>query len=303
MKTIAVVVVSYNSSAVLPGLLDSLDEGMDGTAWRLIVVDNASTDGSADIVGLLAPDATVIRSPGNDGYAAGINRGVRASGEVDAVLILNPDVRLGARCAIALAEALTPPVGMAAPFLEDAAGTMIPSIRREPTLGRAVADALVGAERAGRRRRWGEVATDPREYADQHVIDWAEGSTLMVSATCLSEVGPWDESFFLYSEEVDFALRARDAGFAVAFVPEARATHLEGGSSGSAALWALVVSNRWRLYRKRHGRVASTAFWGALVLREGSRAMVGGSVNRASLRYLVSPRRMRERPGPDSIRR
>ena len=91
MKTIAVVVVSYNSSPVLPGLLDSLDEGMDGTAWRLIVVDNASTDGSADIVGRLAPDATVIRSAGNDGYAAGINRGVRAWARLSTPSsILNP---------------------------------------------------------------------------------------------------------------------------------------------------------------------------------------------------------------------
>ena len=302
-RRIAVVVVAYNSAEVLPGLLDSLDAGMAGTNWTLAVVDNDSCDGSPELVKRLRPDARVIRTGRNGGYAAGINAGVAAVGDVDAVLILNPDVRLEPGCAALLAGALRPGVGVVAPRLLDGAGDLIPSIRREPTLARAVADSVVGASRAGRTRRFGEVATDPREYETRHAIDWAEGSTLMVSKECLDRVGPWDESFFLYSEETDFALRARDASLTVVYVPEARATHLEGGSAGSSALWPLLVSNRWRLYRKRHGPIASGAFWGALVLREGIRALQGRSASRAALGYLVSRERMRERPGPHSIRR
>lgn len=301
--TVAVVVVAYNSAEVLPGLLESLAGGMTGTYWRLIVVDNNSSDGSPEVVERLHPDATIVRTGRNRGYAAGINVGVSAAGAVDAVLVLNPDVRLTPGCGVVLADSLQGDVGIAAPHLIDAQGHLIPSIRREPTLTRAVADVLIGAARAGRIGRLGEVATDPREYIEGHAIDWAEGSTLMLSKRCLDAVGTWDESFFLYSEETDFALRAGDAGFAVRFVPEAQARHLEGGSAGSSALWPLVISNRWRLYRKRHGALASSAFWAALVLREASRTLRGGAANRAALRYLSSPTKMRETPGPHSVRR
>jgi len=298
---VAVVVVAYNSADVLPGLLESLDDGMAGTDWGLVVADNDSSDGSPEVVERLRPDATVVRTGRNGGYAAGINAGVVAAGECEAVLILNADVRLTPGCAQILFGALRPGVGIVAPRLLDATGDLIPSIRREPTLARAMADSLIGASRAGWSRRFGEVATDPSEYTDRHAIDWAEGSTLMLSTHCLQEIGPWDESFFLYSEETDFALRANDAGFSVLYVPEARAVHLQGGSAGSASLWPLLVSNRWRLYRKRHGRVASAAFWGALALREGTRALRGGAANKAALSYLLSGERMRERPGPHSI--
>ena len=301
--TVAVVVVTYNSADVVPGLLESLDRGMAGTQWHLVVVDNDSADGTPELVRHHRPDATVVLTGRNAGYAAGINAGVRAAGAVDAVLVLNPDVRLTPGCGAVLAEAVRDGAGMAAPHLVDASGDLIPSIRRDPTLLRALADAVIGATRAGRVGRLGELATDPREYVEPHAIDWAEGSTLMLGARCLDAVGPWDESFFLYSEETDYAQRARDAGFEVLFVPEAQARHLEGGSAGSAALWPLVVGNRWRLYRKRHGRAAGAAFWAALALREASRALLGGAANRAALRYLCSPKRMREAPGPDSIRR
>ena len=302
-RPVALVVVTYNSADVLPGLLDSLDTGMSGTLWHLVVVDNDSRDGSADVAERLAPGATVVRTGRNGGYAAGINAGIGAAGSCAAVLILNADVRLEPGCAATLLAALERPgVCAVAPRLEDRHGRLVLSIRREPTLARAVGDAVLGARRVGRSRRWGELVTDPTAYTSAHIVDWTEGSTLMVSKECLDRVGSWDESFFLYSEETDFALRARDAGSGVWFVPAARAVHLEGGSSGSVALWPLLVANKWRLYRKRHGRMGSTAFWGVLVFRETSRAAAGHRESRAALRYLLSRKRMSERPGPQSIR-
>jgi N-acetylglucosaminyl-diphospho-decaprenol L-rhamnosyltransferase len=299
---IAVVVVTYNSAEVLPGLIFSLEAGMAGTAWHLVVVDNDSTDDTLDLTKQVSPDATVVRAGGNYGYAAGINLGVSAARQGDAILVLNPDVRLRPGCAATLATALAAPgVGVVAPHLEDGSGRLIYSIRREPTLLRTLGDAFLGADRAGRRTALGEVSTNPAAYLVPRTIDWAEGSTLMISRRCWGAVGPWDESFFLYSEETDFALRARDAGYAVRYVPDARAVHLEGGSGASVALWPLLVANRWRLYRKRHGLVPSAAFWAALVMREGSRATRGSHMNRAALRVLLSPARLRERPGPHSI--
>jgi N-acetylglucosaminyl-diphospho-decaprenol L-rhamnosyltransferase len=242
-----------------------------------------------ELLGRLAPRATVVRLPTNRGYAAGINAAVAAAPPHTAVLVLNPDVRLGPGCVRHLLAALREPgTGIAAPRLEDGRGLLIPTMRREPTLLRALADALFGAGRAGRHPRLGEVVTDHRRYAAPAVTDWAEGSTLLVSRECWLACGPWDESFFLYSEETDFALRARDAGFRTRYTPLARAVHLEGDSRRSPELWALLARNRVRLYRRRHGPVATAAFWTAVLARELSRSALGREPSRSAVRALLA---------------
>ena len=174
-------------------------------------------------------------------------------------------------------------------------------MRREPAVTRALADALIGATRAGRIGKIGEVVTDEKAYQSTSVTDWAEGSTLLISADCWQRCGPWDESYFLYSEETDFALRARDMGFLTRYTPHARAIHLEGGSAGSPVLWSLVTVNRVRLFRRRHGPVHTSAYWAVLLLREGGRALLGRQTSRAALQALLSPQRLRETPGPHTI--
>ena len=79
------------------------------------------------------------------------------------------------------------------------------------------------------------------------------------------------------------------------------AVHLEGGSATSPSLWPLVVMNRVRLFRRRHGRIRSAAFYSAVLLREASRAVLGKQTSRNAVKALLSPARMRERPGPHSI--
>jgi GT2 family glycosyltransferase len=294
---IAVVVVSYNSAAFLPGLVDSLAAGLDGLRWHLVVADNASVDDSVAVVERLLPAATVVRTGRNGGYSAGINAGIAAAPEHEAVLVLNPDVRLVSGCgAVMLAALRAPGTGIVVPRLVDGDGRLIETIRREPSLLRAAADAVIGASRAGRIGRLGEVVTDPAAYDVPQVVDWAEGSTMLLSAECLRRVGPWDESFFLYSEETDFALRTRDAGLAVRYVPQARAVHLEGDSSTSPPLWAMLSVNRVRLFRRRHTVAATAVYWAALVVREGSRAALGRPTNRASVRALLSRRRLTSVP-------
>ncbi len=302
-QRVAVVVVTYNSATLLPDLVSSLDAGLADLEWSLTVVDNASTDGSCAAARRVAPQATVIETGRNGGYAAGINIGVASLDDYDAVLVLNPDVRLTDGCVRRLLDALRKPgTGIAVPRLLDAEGELIESQRREPTVLRALADAVVGARRAGRFALFGEVVTNPRCYEHETMTDWAEGSTLLISAECISACGPWDERFFLYSEETEFALRARDAGFATRYTPDAVAIHLEGDSAGSPSLWPLLVTNRVRLFRLRHGRVHTFAFWTAVVLREGSRALLGKPTSRAAFGALVSPRRMFGTPGPDWLR-
>jgi N-acetylglucosaminyl-diphospho-decaprenol L-rhamnosyltransferase len=302
-ETVAVVVVTYNSAELLADLIESLPAGLAGARWHLTIADNASSDGSVRRARELAPAARVVETGRNGGYAAGINAAVAAAEAHTAILVLNPDVRLQPGCVAELLRTLrTPGTGIAVPRLIDAHGDLIESQRREPTVLRAFADAVIGGSRAGRYALLGEVVTDRRRYESPGVTDWAEGSTLLVSDECWRRCAPWDEYFFLYSEETDFALRARDAGLLTRYVPTAGAVHLEGGSGTTPELWTLVVLNRVRLFRRRHGMVQSTAFWAAVLLREGSRAVMGKRTSRAAVRALVSRRRFREPPGPDVVR-
>jgi N-acetylglucosaminyl-diphospho-decaprenol L-rhamnosyltransferase len=301
-ETVAVVVVTYNSERLIDDLLTSLDDGLKGIAWHLTVSDNASADGTVPAVRRLAPAATIVEMGRNAGYAAGINAAVQVAPPHSAILVLNPDVRLMPGCVTELLDALRPGTGLAVPRLVDAKSELIESMRREPTVLRAWGDAVLGARRAGRYPALGEVVTDHRRYLDGAVTDWAEGSTLLISAECWQRCAPWDESFFLYSEETDFALRARDAGLVTRYVPAAGAVHLEGDSAQSPGLWALLMLNRVMLFGRRNGRLRTIAYWTALVLREASRAMLGRPTSRAAVQAIISPRRLREARGPHSVR-
>jgi GT2 family glycosyltransferase len=303
-ETVAVVVVTYNSERLVPDLIASLAPGLEGVDWHLTVADNASADDSVGVVHRLAPDATVVEMGRNAGYAAGINAAVAKAGPFDAVLVLNPDVRLTPGCVRTLLGVLrTEGTGIAVPLLVDGDGRLIHTMRRDPAARRVLGDAVLGAVRAGRYPALGEMVTDERRYAAETVTAWAEGSTVLFSAECWERCGPWDESFFLYSEETDFALRARDAGLATRFTPAARAVHLEGDSKVSPGLWTLLTLNKVRLYRRRHNPVAAAGFWAALLLREASRAALGKVPSRRAARALLSPARLRETPGPHTVQR
>lgn len=302
-RRVALVVVTFNSASLLADLVASLPIGC-GTEveWELIVADNASTDDTVARLHELAPACRLVEMGRNAGYAAGINAGVRAAGDRDAYLILNPDVRLTAGCVPALLEALERPgAGIAVPRLDDAQGRLILSMRREPSVLRAIGDMVLGTDRAGRVSVFGEMVSNPDRYTEAQVTDWAEGSTQLISRACWQTCGPWSEAFFLYSEETEFDLRAGDSGFTTWYEPAARAVHLEGGSSTSTTLWALLQVNRVRMFALRHGRPALVAFWGVTLLREASRSLLGRQHSRAALRALLDVRRLREQPGPHSV--
>ena len=294
--TVAAVTVTYNSAAVLPGFLDTLADGFAGLdGWRLVVADNASTDATLDVLGGRAPEATVVRSSHNAGFAAGVNAAVAAAGPSPAYLVVNPDTRLGRACVRRLQAALDAPgTGIAVPRLLDGQGHLSHSLRRWPTVRRALCEAFLGGRLAGR-CGLGEVVTEAAAYAAPRTADWATGAVMLVSAACMAAVGPLDESFFLYSEETDFAMRARDAGFALRYVPDAVAVHLGGGAHDSPRLWSLLVVNKVRLFGRHHGRLHTAAFWAGVTAGEGVRALAGRATSRAAVRALL---RRPTRPGP-----
>jgi GT2 family glycosyltransferase len=296
---IAVVVVTYHSERLLADLTASLGPGLDGLDWHLVVADNASTDATVDTLRRLAPTATIVEMGRNAGYAAGINAAVEAAGAFDALLVLNPDIRLAPGAGPEMLEVLRRTgAGIVVPRLEKGDGHHIPVLRREPSVLRALGDAVLGAHRAGRYPAFGELVVGDAHYTAESSADWAAGSAMLISRECWQRCGPWDESFFLYSEETDFALRARDAGLPTRLAPKALAVHLEGDSKQSPRLWAMLTQNRVRLYRRRHSLPPTAAYWGALVIREVSRSALGNRASREAARTLLSAKRMRTQPGP-----
>lgn len=300
MPRVAIVIVTYNSAQVLGGCLASLAAGAEGVRLAAVVVaDNASKDDSL----ALAKDATglpVVPLPvgRNAGYAAAINAGIETLdlGELDAVLVLNPDCRLRPGALAVLAKALDRPgTGIAVPRLISTDGVLHHSLRRAPTVRGAWAEALIGGRRAG---RLGEMITDPERYERPGPADWATGAAMLVSAKAIAELGPWDESFLLYSEETEFALRAGDRGWALWFEPASVVEHIGGDAKINPMLAALLTVNRVRLFRRRRGRLASVAFYLAVLLGETMRAATGRSTARASVVALLRPsRRLRSLPG------
>ncbi len=281
--------VTWNDSRHLPGLLASLPSALEGVGpWELVVADNNSSDGTLDVVRELAPAARIIQLGRNRGYAAGVNAGVAgASSSSEAVLILNPDVRLMAGCVGRLLDALTRTrAGITVPRLVSPDGHLHYSLRRDPTVLRALGEAFLGGMRAGRFSALGEVVTDPRHYEHPNEADWASGAVMLISRQCLDSVGPWDESFFLYSDETDYAWRARQRGFALRYVPDAVAVHEEGPTE---TRWTILTVNRVRLFTRRHGRLRGAAFRLAVIVNEGLRALVGRTKHRAALRALLVP--------------
>lgn len=262
----AVIIVTYNSAHDITGLLDSLPAAAAGLTLRVVVVDNGSTDATVDLV-RVRPDVLCIETGVNLGYSAGINVGRQHAGKCAALGVLNPDLVLDPGSLRQMFTALDDPaVGVVVPMLLDSAGACFPSLRREPTLGRAIGDALFGNYFIRRPGWLSEMVRSTEEYGYRHPVEWATGAAMLISAACDRAVGTWEEIFFLYSEEVDYAARVRAAGFHVEYIPEARVRHRGSGSGQSPALYALMAVNRVR-YVEKHGRNAR-AYRAAVALNE-----------------------------------
>ncbi len=113
-----------------------------------------------------------------------------------------------------------------------------------------------------------------------------------ISAECWRECGEWDATYFLYSEETEYNLRVQDHGLAVRFVPDAQVVHHKGDSTVNPKLWALLMANRLRFFRHRHGLARTIPYWLACAMREARRSMMGHATSRRALATLLSPRKL-----------
>lgn len=293
---IAVLVVTYNNADDVEPLVASLRGQLREVSLRVVVADNCSSDATLEALAR-HDDVVVVETGGNLGYAAGINRASAAAGEAETYLVLNPDLVVadGALAAM-LARVRRAGVGAVVPRLLDADGTRYPSLRREPQPLGSLGDALFGA-RLRRRPGWlSELVVDPAAYEFPHPVDWATGAAILIRAEVARSVGPWDERFFLYSEETDYCRRVRRSGATIWFEPHATMTHRRGGSGKAPALTALMQVNRVRYARLHHGTWGTATLVPTVLLRSVLRVVQPG--HRLALLALVSSRHRQRLPGP-----
>jgi N-acetylglucosaminyl-diphospho-decaprenol L-rhamnosyltransferase len=275
IRSVSAVVVNYNAKAVLAGCLESLRaEGIED----VIVVDNASIDGSESVVQAVDPGAVWLPAGGNVGYGRAANIGARHTWS-DALLVCNPDVLLRPGAVVALASVLEadPSVGIVGPRLLNADGTIYPSARSFPSLVDAVGHGLLGLVWAGNpfSRRYKLLDWD---HSDQRLVDWVSGACLVVRRAAWDDIGGFDPAFFMYMEDVDLCWRAGRAGWGVRYQPAAEVTHLQGVSTNATPYRMIIAHHRslWRFARR------TTPGWRRALLP----ALAPGMAGRAGLACL-----------------
>ena len=243
--TLSIIIVTYNSRGHVDRCLDSLVTHAPAMDHEIVIVDNASPDGTAAAVRARWPMMRVVEAGGNLGFAAANNIGIRAS-RGDLVLLLNPDTAVTTGAVDRIVEALEarPDAAAAGPRLVDADGHA--ELSFGPMIGPL---AEFRQKRRQRDRAYVEAAT--RTPAD---VDWVSGACLLVRRADAEAVGLLDERYFMYTEDVDFCAALRARGRAVIFVPAAEVVHLRGASrqSAAAATEAAYRRSQVAFYEKHH---------------------------------------------------
>ncbi len=241
MTGVGAVIVNYNTRDHLVQCVRSLRA--DGLA-HIVVVDNASADGSLEAMERSDPDAVLLPMASNLGYGRAANRGVAATDAVY-VLILNPDTVVEPGTTKVLAEALDRDAGLAAvgPRLENPDGSLYPSARCFPNLVDAAGHAFLGfvaptnpCTRRYRMLDWDHCASGE--------VDWVSGACLMVRRSAFVAAGGFDEAYFMYAEDVDLCWRLRRDGWRIGYEPGGRVVHSVGAASRQRPYRMILAHHR-----------------------------------------------------------
>lgn len=261
---LSVVVVTHNGRRQALATLESAQAAQGWIEAEWLVVDAGSTDGTPDAVAKRFPEATVFRRA-NRGFAASNNVALQhARGRY--VLLLNPDVEFlhGSLAELVAAMDARPGIGLASVIQSDPEGHPLPSIRRFPSPLRGLGEALF-ADHWPIARGLQERVLSPARYQRAGEADWLVGAFLIARREAVEEVGPLDERFFLYSEEIDWSYRFWEAGWPVEHLPTITVVHHCGGGS-SGALKPQLTYSRILFARKHYSRLKAAAIRAGLIL-------------------------------------
>jgi len=300
MNDLAISIISYRTPTLLRHCIDALNTQRQELSLEVIVVDNASGDGSAEIVAEQYPWVHLVRNERNRGFGAAHNQAMRQA-RARHLCVLNSDAapRPGALATLVTYLDAHPDVAVVGPRLRYPNGRVQPSRRRFPTV------ATLFLESTQIQRFWPRSSVLSRFYVqdrgddEEQDVDWLSGACLCVRGRAAREVGLFDEGYFMYSEEVDWCRRFKLAGWRIVYLPEAEVTHVEGASSGLDLVRRdqMFQASKLRYAAKWHGRGVALALRAYLLLEyvargaeESLKLSVGSRVaeRRARLRIIGS---------------
>ena len=269
---LAVVIVNYNAGDYLERCLASLAARRGDVRIDVLVIDNASGDGSHTRAAAAHPWARLIENPTNVFLSPAWNQGIRET-KAPHVLLLNPDAEIWSGTLAGYLEAarLHPRAAIVGPKILNPDGTVYPSGRAFPGVVDAVGHAMLGGV-APRNRFTRRYLLDGWDRTTERVVDWVSGCCMLMPREALEEVHGFDEDFPLYGEEMDITTRLRAAGWSVLFTPTVEVIHQIGVSTGRSRRTLTMHSNSiYRYYRKHRAqgwrRVTLPFAWALLRLR------------------------------------
>lgn len=259
-QAVDAVVVSYNARDHLLECVRSLRAA--GVS-DVVVVDNASQDGSAAAIAASDADVRVLETGANLGYGRAANRGVAVT-KADLVLVCNPDLTAepGAIKALVAAVEADPGLGIVGARIENLDGTVYPSPRAFPNMVDAFGHAFLGIVRPANRftRRYRLLDIDRDTAASD--VDWVSGSCFLARRAAWDAIGGFDEAYFMFAEDFDLCWRVKRAGWRVGFAPDARVVHVQGVSVDQHPYRMLAAHHRSVL----RFSIRSTTGWRRLLL-------------------------------------
>ncbi len=279
MRDISVIIVSWNAREHLRHCLESLRQTGGTLVREVVVVDNASADGSPELVASQFPEVHLVRSKENLGFARANNLGLKhATGSL--LALVNSDVILDPDCLQRLAACLEdhPDVGLVGPKVRGADGRLQVTCRHLPNIWNTTCRFPALDRIWSRWPRFSKFQTWYWNLERRTTVEVLGGCFWLARRKAVDEVGMLDERFFFYSEDVDWCKRFSDAGWKLMFVPEATATHFGGGSSSNAPIRYSIEQLRSNIlyWTKHHGALGRSVCRLIAIQQHGLRFLARG---------------------------
>jgi asparagine synthase (glutamine-hydrolysing) len=261
---LSVVVVNWNTRAILHECLASIARHLSNVSHEVIVVDNASSDGSADMVGGEFPAVRLLRNAENVGFARANNQAMRVARGAW-FLLLNSDTVLTDASVAALFETVRgqPGVGLAHCRLGSEDGRLQHSTYRFPSIRLALLEDFGFYKFLSRRRRGDILLGGYWDQAVEREVDWVAGAFMLLPRAVFDATGGFSEAFFMYGEDMEWCYRIRDAGWRIRYYPQAQLIHRD--HSSAAIRWgdrriAICIDRQVTIYEMRNGRTLGVVF-------------------------------------------